>query len=128
VKGQTQAVSLSLKEGGDQMEYEDQNPMIHKMWLEEMKKNGITPKMDKFLPQARGVGARCGGHRPPPVSSRHARACPGHPRPLSICRRRGRGGREKRKSKAWMPATSASMTVAAKAVHRRLTTGGRFSS
>jgi len=26
--------------------------MIHKMWLEEMAKNGITPKMDKFFPRA----------------------------------------------------------------------------
>jgi mannose-6-phosphate isomerase-like protein (cupin superfamily) len=38
----------SIKEGGDQIEYEDQDPRIHRIWLEEMKKNGVTPKMDKF--------------------------------------------------------------------------------
>jgi quercetin dioxygenase-like cupin family protein len=52
VEGKTQAVSLSIKEGGDQLEYEDQHPMIHKTWLEEMAKNGISPKMDKFFPKA----------------------------------------------------------------------------
>lgn len=42
------AVSTSIKEGGDQVEYEDQDPRIHRIWLEEMKKNGVTPKMDNF--------------------------------------------------------------------------------
>ena len=40
---------LSVKEGGDQIEYEDQDPRVHQMWLEEMRKNGVTPKMDKFV-------------------------------------------------------------------------------
>ncbi len=42
------AVATSQKEGGDQIEYEDQDPRIHRIWLAEMKKNGVTPKMDKF--------------------------------------------------------------------------------
>ena len=33
-------VSRSIKEGGDQVEYEDQDPRIHQIWLAEMKKNG----------------------------------------------------------------------------------------
>ncbi len=40
--------ATSVKEGGNQIEYEDQDPRIHRLWLEEMKKNGVTPKMDKF--------------------------------------------------------------------------------
>jgi mannose-6-phosphate isomerase-like protein (cupin superfamily) len=48
--GEKGAVSTSLKEGGDQIEYEDQDPRIHRIWLEEMKKNGVEPKMDKFFP------------------------------------------------------------------------------
>jgi len=42
------AVSTSIKEGGDQVEYEDQDPRIHSIWLAEMQKNGVTPKMDNF--------------------------------------------------------------------------------
>ena len=34
------AVSMSVKEGGDQIEYEDQDPRIHRIWLEDMRKNG----------------------------------------------------------------------------------------
>ncbi len=48
--GEKPGVSLSLKEGGGQIEYEDQDPRIHRMWLEEMKKNGVTPKMEKLIP------------------------------------------------------------------------------
>jgi oxalate decarboxylase/phosphoglucose isomerase-like protein (cupin superfamily) len=44
------AVSKSLKEGGDQIEYEDQDPRIHRIWLEDMRKNGAPPKMEKFIP------------------------------------------------------------------------------
>jgi quercetin dioxygenase-like cupin family protein len=48
--GQKQGVSLSMKEGGGQIEYEDQDPRIHRMWLEEMKKNNVTPRMEKLIP------------------------------------------------------------------------------
>ena len=48
--GQKQGVSLSLKEGGGQIEYEDQDPRIHRMWLEEMKKNNVAPKMEDIIP------------------------------------------------------------------------------
>jgi hypothetical protein len=43
-------VSVDIKEGGDQIEYEDQDPRIHRIWLDEMKKNGVEPKMEKFFP------------------------------------------------------------------------------
>jgi uncharacterized RmlC-like cupin family protein len=47
-----QAVSLSIKLGGDQIEYEDQDPRIHATWLAEMKKHGgtVDPKMYKWFP------------------------------------------------------------------------------
>ena len=44
------AVSKSIKDGGDQIEYEDQDPRIHRIWLEEIRKNGAPPKMEKFVP------------------------------------------------------------------------------
>jgi mannose-6-phosphate isomerase-like protein (cupin superfamily) len=50
--GQKQGVSLSLKEGGGQIEYEDQDPRIHRIWLEEMKKNNVTPGMEHLIPSA----------------------------------------------------------------------------
>ena len=50
-----QAVSLSIKEGGDQIEYEDQDPRIHPLWLEEMARHGGTPKMEKYFPT---IGAK----------------------------------------------------------------------
>ena len=47
---QKQGVSLNIKEGGGQIEYEDQDPRIHRLWLEEMRKNGVTPKMEGLVP------------------------------------------------------------------------------
>ena len=38
-----QLLSKSVKEGGSQIEYEDQDPRIHALWLEEMHRHGITP-------------------------------------------------------------------------------------
>jgi quercetin dioxygenase-like cupin family protein len=47
-----QAVSLSIKEGGDQIEYEDQDPRIHALWLSELAKHGgtVSPKLAKYFP------------------------------------------------------------------------------
>ena len=39
--GEKQGISLSVKDGGDQIEYTDQDPRIHQIWLEEMRKHGI---------------------------------------------------------------------------------------
>ena len=49
--GDKGAVSLDIKEGGDQIEYEDQDQRIHPIWLEEMSKNGVTPRMEKYFPE-----------------------------------------------------------------------------
>jgi hypothetical protein len=38
-----------VEDGGMQIEYEDQDPRIHELWLNEMKSGGITPKMDAFI-------------------------------------------------------------------------------
>src|SRR5262249_46372294 len=43
-KGEKQASARSVKEGGNQIEYEDQDPRIHEIWLEEMRKHGVTPR------------------------------------------------------------------------------------
>ena len=43
--GEKQKISLSVKAGGNQIEYEDQDPRIHALWLEEMRKAGIAPKL-----------------------------------------------------------------------------------
>jgi quercetin dioxygenase-like cupin family protein len=48
--GEKAAVSTSLKEGGDQIEYEDQDPRIHPLWLSEMRRNAATPRMEKYIP------------------------------------------------------------------------------
>jgi len=47
--GQKQAASRSVKEGGNQIEYEDQDPRIHALWLDEMKRAGIEPKLKTRL-------------------------------------------------------------------------------
>jgi len=44
--GQKSASKTSIKEGGDQIEYEDQDPRIHALWLEEMRKHGIAPRLE----------------------------------------------------------------------------------
>jgi mannose-6-phosphate isomerase-like protein (cupin superfamily) len=48
---QKQASSRSVKEGGNQIEYEDQDPRIHQIWLEEMRKAGITPGFNPPIPK-----------------------------------------------------------------------------
>ena len=48
-EGDKPAVSKSVKEGGDQIEYEDQDPRIHRAWLAEMRRNNAQPQMEKFI-------------------------------------------------------------------------------
>jgi mannose-6-phosphate isomerase-like protein (cupin superfamily) len=40
---------VSLKEGGSQIEYADQDPRIHALWLKDMKANGVPSQMGKFF-------------------------------------------------------------------------------
>src|SRR6185436_1480043 len=42
-------VSTSVKKGGDQIEYEDQSPRIHQMYIEETAKQGVTVGMDALI-------------------------------------------------------------------------------
>jgi hypothetical protein len=42
--GKRQQSSRSMKDGGHQIEYEDQDPRIHELWLDEMRKNGVAPR------------------------------------------------------------------------------------
>jgi mannose-6-phosphate isomerase-like protein (cupin superfamily) len=45
-------MDVSIKDGGRQVEYEDQDPRIHRMYVEELTKYGIEPHMDQFLTRA----------------------------------------------------------------------------
>ena len=40
---------VSLKDGGSQIEYQDQDPRIHALWLEEMRKTGVASQMGKYF-------------------------------------------------------------------------------
>ena len=42
-------VDTSLKDGGNQIEYEDQDPRIHRIYLEELRKNGVVSGMGTFV-------------------------------------------------------------------------------
>ena len=43
------ASSRSVKLGGDQIEYEDQNPLIHRTFVEEAGRHGVAVSMDEFV-------------------------------------------------------------------------------
>jgi hypothetical protein len=46
-------VDVSVKEdGGFQIEYEDQDPRIHRMFLDELAKNGVECRMGQFMDEA----------------------------------------------------------------------------
>jgi len=47
--GESGADWTSTRKGGDQIDYEDQDPRIHQMWLDELEKNGVEPRMTRFL-------------------------------------------------------------------------------
>jgi mannose-6-phosphate isomerase-like protein (cupin superfamily) len=49
VRSESQRTDISLKEGGCQIEYEDQDPRIHALWLEEMRKAGQPSQMGKYF-------------------------------------------------------------------------------
>jgi hypothetical protein len=42
-------IDTDVKRGGDQVEYADQDPRLHKRWLEELSKTGVKPDMSEFL-------------------------------------------------------------------------------
>lgn len=43
-----EGVGTDVKEGGNQIEYEDQEPEIHKLFAEECAKNGVRPPVEGF--------------------------------------------------------------------------------
>src|SRR5207249_5985024 len=43
-------MDVSLKAGGRQVEYEDQDPRIHRIYLGELASNGLASRMDAILP------------------------------------------------------------------------------
>lgn len=43
------AVATSVKEGGDQIDYEDQDSRIHPMFVEECRRNGGMPRMEDYF-------------------------------------------------------------------------------
>jgi mannose-6-phosphate isomerase-like protein (cupin superfamily) len=45
-------VDVSVKDGGAQIEYEDQDPRIHQIFLEELKKNGVQCRMSEFMDES----------------------------------------------------------------------------
>ena len=45
-------MDVSIKDGGRQVEYEDQDQRIHRMYAEELAKWGMAPQMDDFLATA----------------------------------------------------------------------------
>jgi hypothetical protein len=45
-------MDVSVKDGGCQIEYENQDPRIHKIYLEELAKHGVTSGMSKFINEA----------------------------------------------------------------------------
>ncbi|HTI88798.1 MAG TPA: hypothetical protein VL966_19520 [Alphaproteobacteria bacterium] len=42
-------VDTSVKDGGNQIEYEDQDPRIHEIYLRELKKTGVESRMGQFI-------------------------------------------------------------------------------
>src|SRR5580704_1462207 len=51
ILGEKVAFATSTKEGGDQIEYADQDARIHPMWLGELSKHGLASRMDRFFPR-----------------------------------------------------------------------------
>lgn len=49
-------VDKNVKEGGAQVEYEDQDPRIHEMWLKEIATNGVESSMGAFIDESRFTG------------------------------------------------------------------------
>jgi quercetin dioxygenase-like cupin family protein len=45
--------AVSVKEGGNQIEYEDQDPRIHQMYLDDMAKHGAQSKMSQFIDESK---------------------------------------------------------------------------
>jgi mannose-6-phosphate isomerase-like protein (cupin superfamily) len=47
------APEASVKDGGIQIDYGDQDPRIHQIWLEELQRSGVPSRMGKYFDEAR---------------------------------------------------------------------------
>ena len=48
---------VSIKEGGAQIEYADQDPRIHALWLQELRKTGVQSEMGRYFDETEAVAA-----------------------------------------------------------------------
>lgn len=46
-------VDVNVRDGGRQIEYEDQDPRIHEIYLAELAKNGVESRMGKYIDESR---------------------------------------------------------------------------
>ena len=45
---------VSSKKGGRQVEYEDEDPEVHRLFEEELRKRGVTCRMKNMVPWCKG--------------------------------------------------------------------------
>lgn len=45
-------LEVSVKQGGTQIDYQDQDPRVHRMYLEELRKNGVACRMGEFVDES----------------------------------------------------------------------------
>ena len=55
-----QAPEKSVKDGGLQIDYADQDPRIHTLWLEELAKTGVASRMGQYFDETRIVSEALG--------------------------------------------------------------------
>jgi hypothetical protein len=46
-------MDVNVQDGGCQIEYEDQDPRVHRIYLDELAKHGVKSGMGKFIDEAR---------------------------------------------------------------------------
>jgi hypothetical protein len=50
---ETRRTDVSLKEGGAQIDYSDQDPRIHAIWLKELRAAGVESRMAKYFDESK---------------------------------------------------------------------------
>jgi hypothetical protein len=63
-------MDVNVKHGGCQIEYEDQDPRIHQIFLDELAKYGVGSKMASFIDETKYMKAPIAAA----VASGHARS------------------------------------------------------
>jgi hypothetical protein len=51
-------VDTSVEDGGNQIEYEDQDPRIHEIFLNEITKNGVKSNMSDIFDESKFVAKK----------------------------------------------------------------------